>query len=315
MGIKIRDSLAEIVLYISYYLISHILPLHLQYRVAKWVGSFLFFVIPTRRKIGISKMSRVLKKEKAEVKKCVKKMVQNYCYRIVELFLLPKLNWDNVNNFIEYEGLEYLDQVLSQGKGGIMATPHLGNCELGCAGLLIKGYPVIPIAWNIPVKGIDRLFKQIKQKIGMMSIHPDQAGMRKVLSALEDNKLVGIVSDVDGGPTGIPVEFFGRKKSFPIGPIKLALLTKAALIPIYCFRTRPGNLKVMIEEPMILEKGHTPKEELFINTQRLAQKIESYISKYPEQWLWLPLEEAEEEIGKITLMSLSVSIFFNMYYS
>lgn len=291
MGIKIRDLLTEIVLYLSYYIITRILPLALQYQVAKWVGSFLYLVIPTRRKIGMAKMSRVLKKEKTEVKKCFKKQVQNYCYRIVELFLLPKLNKDNVHNFIEYEGLEYLDNALSKGKGGILTTLHLGNCELGCAGLVIKGYPVIPIAWDITVKGIDRLFKQIRQKTGMISIHPDQAGMKKVISALRDNKLVGIVCDVGGGATGVPVEFFGRLKSFSIGPVKLSMLTKAPLIPTYTFRTTPGNLKVIIEEPMILEKGQTPKEELFINTQRLAQKIESYITKYPEQWIWLPLEE------------------------
>jgi len=298
MGIKIRDFVAEIFLYLSYYLICNIFPLPLQYRIAKWVGSFLYLIIPTRRKIGISKMSRVLKKEKSEVKKCVKKIVQNYCYRILELFLLNKLNKDNVDNFIKFEGLEYLDKALNRGKGGIIATLHLGNCELGCAGLLLKGYPIVPLAWHIPVKGIEKLFRKIREKVGMKTIHPNHGGMRKVISELEENKLIGIASDIDGGPTGVQVEFLDRLKSFSIGPVKLALLTDAFLLPAYTVRIGLGKLKVIIEEPMILERRKIDEEELFINTQRLAKKIESYICKYPEQWLWLALEEAKNELGK-----------------
>jgi len=298
MGLKIRDFLAEILLYLSYYFISNIFPLPIQYRLAKWMGNFLYLIIPTRRKIGISKMSRVLKKEKSEVKRCVKKIVQNYCYRIVELFLLKRLNKDNVDSFIEFEGLEYLDKALSKGKGGIIATLHLGNCELGCAGLLLKGYPIVPLAWHIPVKGIEKLFRKIRQKVGIKTIHPDYTGMKKVISELEENKLIGIVTDVDGGPTGVMVEFLDRLKSFSIGPVKLAMLTEASLIPGYSVRIGLGKLKVIIEEPMILERGKTVEEELLINTQRLAKKIESYIYKYPEQWLWLALEEAKNELGK-----------------
>lgn len=298
MGLKIRDFFAQLVLYLTYYFISHILPLPLQYRLAKGVGSFLYLIVPTRRKIGIAKMSRVLKKEKAEVKKCVKTIIQNYCYRILELFLLNRLNKNNVDNFIEFEGLRYLDKALSEGKGGIIATLHLGNCELGCAGVLLKGYPMIPIAWHIPVEGIEKLFRKIRQKVGMETIHPDHAGMRKVISELEKNKLIGIVTDIDGGPTGVQVEFLDRIRSFSIGPVKLALHTGAPLFPAYTVRIGMGKLKVIIEEPMILEKGKTEDEELFINTQRLAKKIESYICKYPEQWLWLALEEAKNELGQ-----------------
>jgi KDO2-lipid IV(A) lauroyltransferase len=252
--------------------------------------------MPIRRKTGISKMSRVIKKDISAVKICVRKMFQNYCYRIVEFFLLKKLNKDNVDNFIQFEGLEYLDKALNEGKGGIIVTPHLGNCELGCAGLLIKGYPIIPLAWDIPNKQIDRLFRQIREKVKMNTIHPDQKGIRQVITGLKENKLIGIVSDVGGGKTGIQVKFFDRLKPFSIGPVKLAMLTGAYIIPGYSVRIREGKIRVIIEEPMILDRKENHKEELLINTQKLAQKIECYIRKCPEQWFWLPEEEAKEEI-------------------
>lgn len=297
MKMKIINFIVGIVLYVAWS-ITRILPLHSQYRLAKGIGTFMYLIMPIRREIGISKMSRVIKKEKPMVKMCVRKMFQNYCNRILELFLLNKLTKDNVDKFIEFEGLEYLDKALSEGKGGILATPHLGNCELGCAGLLIKGYSITPLAWDIPDKRIDRLFRQIRQKVGMNTIHPDHNGIKKVICALKENKFIGIVSDVGGGPTGVQVEFFERLKSFPVGPVKLAMLTKASLIPGYTVRVAEGKIKVIIEEPMMLKKGKTPEETLFINTQRLAKKIESYISMYPEQWFWIPPQDVKEELEK-----------------
>lgn len=295
MLIRIRNFIVVITLYTAR-ILSNILNLHLQYQLAKIIGTFMYFIMSTRRKIGISKMSRVIKKELPDVKMCVRKMFQSYCYRIVEFFLLNKLNKDNVDNFIQFEGLQYLDKALSEGKGAIIATLHLGNCELGCAGILLKGYPILPIGWDIPEKRIDKLFRQIRQKVGMKTVHPDIGGMKKAISALKENRLVGILSDVDGGPTGKQVEFLGKLKSFSIGPVKMAMLTGAYLIPAYSVRIGEGKLKVIIEEPIILKKGNTAEETLLINTQILAKKIESYIKKYPEQWIWLPYEEAKEEL-------------------
>lgn len=292
MRIIIRNLVVWIVLCVAH-IITNVLPLQLQYKLAKCIGIFMYLIMPIRRKTGISKMSRVIKKQTPKVKICVKSMFQSYCYRIVEFFLLNKLNKDNVDNFLQFEGMEYLDKALSEGKGGIIVTPHLGNCELGCAGLLLKGYPIIPLAWDIPDKRIDRLFRQIREKVGMKTIHPDYKGIRKVITELKENKLVGIVSDIGNG---IKVEFFGRLKPFSIGAVKLAMLTGAYLIPGYTVRIGVGKIKVIIEEAMILEKRENHKEELLINTQKLAKKIESYIRKYPEQWLWLPEKEAKEEI-------------------
>ncbi|MBN1592554.1 MAG: hypothetical protein JW941_04820, partial [Candidatus Coatesbacteria bacterium] len=60
----------------------------------------------------------------------------------LELFLIPTLTRENIDGFVQFDGLDVLDGALAKGKGVVLAVPHFGNSRLAHIALAIKGYPM-----------------------------------------------------------------------------------------------------------------------------------------------------------------------------
>ena len=111
---------------------------------------------------------------------------------------------------------------------------------------------------------------------GVVDLDADVAGEQSQLLADQD------VDSVDG----IFVDFFGKPAHTPKGPVALALATGAPLVP--CFMIREKNChKLVLEDPIELEEKSDKDETIKFNTQKWSRIVESYIRRYPEQWVWM----------------------------
>ena len=45
--------------------------------------------------------------------------------------------------------------------------------------------------------------------------------------------------------------------------------------------------RVIVEPPLVLEQSGNKRQDLIANTQKFTKVIESYIRRYPEQWIWM----------------------------
>jgi KDO2-lipid IV(A) lauroyltransferase len=69
------------------------------------------------------------------------------------------------------------------------------------------------------------------------------------------------------------------------GPAMLALRTGAMLVPGFGFREKDDHFVADIWEPLALERTGNLKEDLRLNTQRVAATLEAAIRARPEQWV------------------------------
>ena len=110
---------------------------------------------------------------------------------------------------------------------------------------------------------------------------------RKILKVLKENRIVGIVADQDvESVEGVFVDFFGHPAYTPAGPAALARASGASLIPVLIMREN-GKHSLVVEKPIELADTGDKEKDLVENTRRWSSVIESYIRKYPEQWVWL----------------------------
>jgi KDO2-lipid IV(A) lauroyltransferase len=97
----------------------------------------------------------------------------------------------------------------------------------------------------------------------------------------------GVVAlQIDRAPAQIrsrPVTLFGAPASIPEGPMRLAMLTGAPLLPIFAARTGYREYEVVASAPIRLSRRATG-HELDAAAQALADAMQAFVRARPTQW-------------------------------
>ena len=221
-----------------------------------------------------------------EIEQLVRQCFQNLGKTLVEFMRLPGMSSKQIHQLVAFEGRGHIDRALARGNGAIILTGHFGNWELLAASIVANGYPLRPLVRQLRSKRLDALVSTYREKAGYPGINRDGA-IRGALRCLKKNELIGILADVDTKTDGVFVDFFGRPAYTPCGPVAIALKTGAAILPTFIIRQPDDSHRAIVEPPLILQQSGNKRQDLIANTQKFTKVIESYISRYPEQWIWM----------------------------
>ena len=133
---------------------------------------------------------------------------------------------------------------------------------------------------------LNGLLNRLRETHGSVAVTRG-AGVRSLIRALREGKLIGVLGDQSAGKTeGILLPFFGRKTSVPTGAFELAVRTGALLMPSYMVRLKNAHHEIFVEN-VLKDDPSLPNEERIrsLAGQYLAS-LEDYISRFPNQWLW-----------------------------
>ena len=280
--------------YYLYYLgrvaafLIYLLPMNVGAGLAAFLGRCVFYLLPKYRNVTIDNLTRAFANEKTpeEIKRIAVKVFENLGRNAAELINFPKITKGNIDRLVKIEGMDIVDSSFARGKGTIILAAHLGNWELTGLVFRIKGYPGQTIGKKIYFYKYDNWLNRLRRAQDINVIYRDESP-RKMLKVLKDNKILGIVADQDvDSVEGVSVNFFGMPAYTPIGPVALAKATGASIIPVFVAR-EGGRHRFMIEKPVELVDTGNKDADMAANTQRWSDVVESYIRRYPEQWVWM----------------------------
>src|SRR5512136_2838435 len=261
---------------------------------ALWVGRQLggmgYYLDWEHRKVALQNLHVAFGQEKsqAEISAIAKRSFQNLGMMAIEFFRIPGMDTEIFKKKVSFEGLDQALKILEKKKGALLLIGHLGNWEL--MGLMSKviGNPIMVIAK--PVKKnrrVDRLITEIRKEAGLEVIPPEKAS-RKVIKALSQNRVVGILIDQRAKRSeGVWADFFGRKAPTTPGLAVLAMKTKAPVMPVFMIRDGFQKHRLLIKEPLELVETGNIKKDVEANTQLFNHTLESMIRQYPDQWFWV----------------------------
>ncbi len=138
------------------------------------------------------------------------------------------------------------------------------------------------------IEELERIIYRIRTSKGMKVItRGERESSYSIVRALHKNQAIGILIDQNTKAVpGVYVNFFGRKAWTPSGLATLAIKTGASVVPGFIIRQKNDKHVIEILEPVkIITTGDLSKD-IERNTQIFNNIIESYIRKYPEQWVW-----------------------------
>jgi KDO2-lipid IV(A) lauroyltransferase len=204
---------------------------------------------------------------------------------VVELIRLGDADLPELSKFFRVKGLHYLDDALKAGRGLVMVTFHFGNWELVGAYISRLGYPLNVVVQRIHNPFIDRMISEIRVGAGMKTI-PRNSALKDSLRALGTNNIVVFLADQDAHESGVFVPFFHQSASTPRGPAVITLRRDVPAVMTFVVRREDGILEINFE-PIRYEKEGDLESDVEGFTRTFTSRLEEYVKKYPDQWLWL----------------------------
>ncbi|GAB2615946.1 phosphatidylinositol mannoside acyltransferase [Paractinoplanes abujensis] len=245
---------------------------------------------------GTQRLRRNLQQVKPDMDDTlVRDGLRSYARYWLEAFRLPSQSKQFfLDSFgMSDENFADLKSVIADGKGVVLALPHVGNWDAAAAWLVSNDWRMVTVAERLKPEGVFEQFVAYREKLGM-EVLPLTGGRRAPLDVLAERLDQGfavcLLGDRDLSRNGVEVEFFGGRTKMPAGPAILAIRTGAPLFAVDLFFTETQTRAVL--------RRITPPTEGALDvrvkatTQLLADAFAIGIADHPQDWhmlqkLWL----------------------------
>jgi KDO2-lipid IV(A) lauroyltransferase len=265
------------------------LPRSLARLLVRLLTSLLYLVLGRLRRVGERNLARALPELSSDTRKRILRGVfRNLGWQLVEFCRMPRYSAANTRNWIRTEGHEHYLAAEARGKGVLVLTGHLGAWELSSFYHSLMGHPMGMVIRRLDNRLLDTYVNQVRCLHGNRVLHKDDFA-RGLLTAMRAGQTVGILMDTNmTPPQGVFVPFFGIEACTASGLARVALKTGAAVLPGFLV-WEPSERRYVLHFGPELQFARSGDNEADIvaATAQCNEVLESWIRRYPDQWLWI----------------------------
>jgi len=192
-----------------------------------------------------------------------------------------KKNYKKKPGFINIKNFSEIENALSSDKGVLLFTPHIGNIEIIIN--FLGQHTNCTIPYTQPKnKALDKVITSSRNKSGVKMVDTNIGGVKEMLSALKNKKLVAVASDqVPKKGAGIISKFFNNEiYSMTLLP-KLQQRTGCVAYLMYCERKEKGEGFVIHFDRKIDLSSNIQE-----GVDKMNNEFEKCIMKLPGQYSW-----------------------------
>jgi lauroyl/myristoyl acyltransferase len=186
-------------------------------------------------------------------------------------------------------GERVLADVRRAGRGAIFATAHTAGWEM--VGPLLSRDHAMRVVMVMAKERDDKALElqdAARAARGATVVHVGADDPLASLDLLRHARRGGVVAlQVDRAPPGVrtrAVELFGAPGVVPEGPIRLAQLSGAPLVPVFAARLGHQRYLVRAYDAIVVRRRAT-EAEIDAAAQALADAMTAFIRAHPTQWL------------------------------
>ncbi len=253
------------------------------------LARFFYLVHRRLRRVGLCNLELAFpEKSPAERRRILRGVFTSLGRQLAEFCRFPRYTAENISRTVVYDSFENFDAAQRRGKGVLFLTAHLGGWELGSFAHSLYGHPL-----NIVVRPLDnpllnRLVDRYRTLHGNTTFEK-QDFARALLAAMKQGETVGILMDQNmTPPQGVFVPFFGVPACTASGLARVAQHTDAAVVPGFTIWDKAaGKYRVHFDPAIELVRTGDEEADTVANTARFTAVIESFVRRYPDQWLWV----------------------------
>ncbi|MFH1688107.1 MAG: lysophospholipid acyltransferase family protein [bacterium] len=266
--------------------LAQALPGGMADRIASGLGGLVGLLWASRRRIAMENLERALgaSLSVAERKAITAQVFRQTAKTLFDFARMGKIAPLAPRHYFVSDGLDQLERIHSQGKGGVIVSAHFGSFEMWGLWLALTGLPMTFLTGVQHNPLVDRILSGFRHELGVQIIPKNQA-LRGVLRALKEGRFVALLADQHDA-NGVVIDFFGRPAGTPKGPAFFAIKSGAPIIP-YMMRRESHDRHILMAGQAIYPPGSGDIEaDARIMTTAYSSFFEECIRRYPQQWLW-----------------------------
>jgi KDO2-lipid IV(A) lauroyltransferase len=263
------------------------LPLRVVHALGAAIG-FLLSVIPNRRRntaqtnLDLCFPSLRLP-QRAQL---LRASLREYGKGAAEVALLWTCSRERLLKLVsQLSGADEFNRALSNGKGVIIAAPHLGAWEL--VGLYASAYsPITSLYRNPPLSEVGDMMRRGRERFGARLVPAERPGVRALLQALRRGELVGILPDQVPGEarSGEFAPFFSIPALTMTLLSRLAEKSGAPVFFVYAERLSRGRGYHL---HFLRAPASINGEDTATSVQAVNSMVEKCVRSCPEQYQWV----------------------------
>jgi KDO2-lipid IV(A) lauroyltransferase len=253
------------------------------------LASAIYALLPRLRRVGERNLQMALPALSVQDRKQTLRAVYRHLgWQLVEFCRMPRYTTQNTHGWIRTEGPEHFLAARDRGKGVLILTGHLGAWELSSFYHSLMGHPMGMVIRRLDNRLLDQFVNGIRCLHGNYVLHKDDFA-RGLMTAMRKGEAVGILMDTNmTPPQGVFARFFGIEACTASGLAHVALKTGAAVVPGFLLWEPAENRYVLHFGPELhFARTGQIKEDVLAATQQCNDVLESWIRRYPGQWLWI----------------------------
>ncbi len=262
----------------------HWLPLPVLGRIGKGVGSVLFLVMGSRRRIALRNLELCMPElDEAARRRIALEHFQGYARSVLERAILWWAPQARLRRLIKVEPA--VPTVLAAAKPTIFLCPHFVCLEVAGVAITMEGP-----ACSIYSRQRNEVFDEALRK-GRLRFTPDErnlmardAGIKPIIRAMRDGRPFLMLPDMDfGARESIFVPFFGVPAATLTAPARLTMATGGQVIPVITrFLPDYQGWRVIFYPPW----EDYPGEDIEAATRRMNAFIEERVREAPAEYFW-----------------------------
>jgi KDO2-lipid IV(A) lauroyltransferase len=250
--------------------------------LARGLGA-LAYLLGIRRSVARDNLAQAFpQKSEAE-----RRAIARGAYKSLALAALDAVTSDQVKQLDEAVVVDdwgALGEALQKG-GTLVASAHIGSWELFAEVMARKRIKLSAVVR--PLEGaFNARVVEGRLEAGVELIL-QRGALRNMIKAVRGGRcVVQLVDQAVPGKGAVQVPFFGRPASTTPALSMAALRTGAPVFVALTVREGP-RLRMLWEGPFPVPDTGDHHADVVAHTALLTSVIERYVSRYPEQWLWL----------------------------
>lgn len=271
---------------IAQYTVAY-LPNRIGYFLAHLLANIVYVVSPSIRASVSVNIKHVLgpDADDASVNRATKGVISSVYRNYFGLIRLPRTKPGDIEKHAVLHGLHNFEEALAKGKGVILATAHLGSFDVAVQILAARSVRTTILVEPLEPPALLNHVIALRESMGLACLPAQLGSLRGMIRSLHRGDTILITCDRDVTSDGVKMDFFGEETTIPVGAVRIAMKTGAAIVPAFNLLREDGRYDIFWEPAIdLLPEGNGTVEK---NVEAVTRVLEKYIKRAPEQWVVL----------------------------
>lgn len=211
---------------------------------------------------------------------------RNLAFNAIEAMRTPRLTLKWIKRVTEYAPIQVILDLLRDGRGVVLAVPHMGNWELAGVAARFFGVRLMIIARRQKNPLTSEWLNRVRAAAGLETYFREAHSFTGIVKGLQEGKVLAILPDLRAKGPGVSIPFLGHETRIPAGMAALARDTGAPILPACVVRQGWTRHRWMTFPPIHPDPALGREADIERMTRHVIGFFDQAIREHPEQYFW-----------------------------